>query len=130
MAEFKIEKDKTKQNKTWKAHLQHEYEGEDDRHGGKRERRLIPYIPLEERRFMCQFRSHMHKKKKKKGIDVSLYLDRKQHRLCQHQHGDAPFEEGMLSDVVHLGPETSVFWEADTRSDLDPLLYSLIPVHV
>lgn len=40
---------------------------------------------------------------------MSLYLDRKQHRLRQHQHSDAPFEEGMLSDVVHLGPETSVF---------------------
>lgn len=51
-------------------------------------------------------------------VDVTLYLDWKQHRLSQHQHGNAPFEEGMLGDIVHLGPETSVFWEADTEWEL------------
>lgn len=46
------------------AYLQHEYEGEDDRHGGKRERYLIPDIPLKETTVMCHLRLHMHKKNK------------------------------------------------------------------
>lgn len=54
---------------------------------------------------------HTHTHTNSKGVNVILHLYRKQHRLCQHQHGDAPFKEGMLGDVIHLGAETTVFWE-------------------
>lgn len=49
---------------------------------------------------------------------MRLYLNREQHRLCQHQHGNAPFEEGMLSDVIHLGPEAPVFCQADRGAEI------------
>ena len=40
-----------------------------------------------------------------------MYLDRQQHRLGQDQHSDAPLEEGVLRDVIHLSPETPGFYQ-------------------
>lgn len=49
---------------------------------------------------------------------ISLYLDWEQHWLCQHQHSNASFEEGMLSDVIHLGPETPIFCQTRRRTEV------------